>query len=156
MIAADDNTSINSNSKTSSDSSQERRTVGEELFLVHLSRASAAEPDPADFDRETKAKAVAAVAAVAAAASAAKKKAKPKSDKPSDDEDLPPTPGEELWKVHCKRFKGSDDDADDDEEEAGGTTPEGAVKGKRGIIGSAAARDDERVLHLRNRDVAIH
>jgi hypothetical protein len=153
MIAADDNTSINSNSnsKTNSDRNQERRTVGEELFLVHLSRASAAEPDPADFDRETKAK------AVAAAASATKKKAKPKSGKPSDDEDLPPTPGEELWKVHCKRFKGSDDDdADGDEEEAGGTKPEGTVKEKRGIIGSAAARDDERVLHLRNRDVAIH
>jgi hypothetical protein len=154
MIAADDNTtSINSNSKTNSDSNQERRTVGEELFLVHLSRASAAEPDPADFDRETKAKAV---AAVAAAASATKKKAKPKSINPSDDEDMLLTPGEELWKVHCKRFKGSDDDADDDEEEAGGTKPEGTVKEKRGIIGSAAARDDERVLHLRNRDVAIH
>jgi hypothetical protein len=148
MIAADLEDINNNKSNNSNGDNQEKRTVGEELFLVHLNRASAVEPDPTDFDRETKA-----TEGAVSPTAKTKAKSKQKGAKKSDDQDLP-TPGEELWKVHCKRFKGSDDGEDDVDADA---KLEG-VKGASGLIGGggSVAHDDGRVLHLRNRDVAIH
>ena len=57
-------------------------TVGEELFLVHLSRFAREERDPNDFDRE-------AIHTVTGK-----------------------TVGEELWEIHCKRMQGLDDEED--------------------------------------------
>jgi hypothetical protein len=55
-----------------------QKTLGEELFLVHLDRFSKQQPSPDDFDRE---------------------KSKQASEATSA------TVGEELWMLHCKRRK---------------------------------------------------
>jgi hypothetical protein len=141
MIAADDNNHSNSDKQE-----EAKRTVGEELFLVHLNRASTAEPDPADFDRDKK---EGTTGATPKGKSTKKKGGKSSASSSSSSDEALHTPGEELWKVHCKRFKGSDDDED---------TIDRADRKRQGVHieeGKDTARDDGRVLHLRNRDVAL-
>jgi hypothetical protein len=142
MIAADD-----SNHSNSDNQEEAKRTVGEELFLVHLNRASAAEPDPADFDRDKKEGTTG--AATTKSKSTKKKVGKSSTSSSSSSDEGFHTPGEELWKVHCKRFKGSDDDED---------IIDRVDRKREGVHieeGKHTARDDGRVLHLRSRDVAL-
>ena len=122
---------------------EEKRTVGEELFLVHLSRANTTEPTVQDFDHVAKA-----------------------------ERKMPATsPGEELWKIHCHRSAGIelDEDLDDTVDRPPANEDTGSTKAaKRSASVSAKASGSEdtnangsatpthsRVLHLRNRDICV-
>ena len=83
-------------------SQESKKSVGEELFLVHLSRQTKSVNSPDDLDLGVSTK-----------------------------RDRDTTVGEELWRVHCQRAGGRiDDDYEGDE-----------------------VNNNEKVLHLRNRDV---
>lgn len=97
-------------------SEEEKKTLGEELYLVHLERFNKEERSPEDFDLEAK-------------------------PKPREI-----TPGEELWLVHCKRTAGVQLEEDCEQE------PANDNKNKKKKAKRTAQR---RVLHLRNRDVAV-
>jgi hypothetical protein len=146
---------VKSNTQTttmsnSTSSDLDKKTPGEELFLVHLSRKGAAEPEPADFDRER----------------GPGQPANRRSPSVSADEDAP-TPGEELWKVHCRRFEGIEPDYDYDvamgvADAKAPSSPRpstGRASKTKSAIGAVSLDNGEgtsRVLHLRSRDVAIH
>jgi hypothetical protein len=134
----------------------EKKTAGEELFLVHLSRAEATGPDPADFDRET------------SSGSLRERRRRGSSFVmlDNDDEEGVPTPGEELWKVHCKRCEGSELDYDEEvgpleDAKAVPSTPRPSTrngKSNKKVKHEDGGPQNEqgRVLHLRSRDVALH
>jgi hypothetical protein len=105
--------------------SEEEHTVGEELFLVHLNREDKTEHAPDDYDRG--------------------EKHVPQTQT---------TVGEELWRVHLKRSEGLDPDYDNDgvpEEKTG----KKRAKVRETIKKNSKTRGDDRVIHLRNRDVKV-
>ena len=102
----------------------DKKTIGEELYLVHLERFTKEERSSDDFDHEV--------------SSSNKKLNKP-------------TPGEELWLVHCKRSEGVELEADQVRDDV---PPPKKLKGE--LKKKASLRSKPRVMHLRNRDVAIH
>jgi len=71
-----------------SEAADEKRTLGEELFRVHLSRYSAAGPSEGDYDRE---------------------------EKEPEPRERTMSVGEELWRVHCKRIQGVESEEDETE-----------------------------------------
>jgi hypothetical protein len=144
----------------------DKMTAGEELFLVHLSRAEATGPDPTDYDREASSGLLQGGRRLRGSSIVASETGG------NEDGEDDPTPGEELWKVHCKRCEGSDPDYDEDaeagpleDEKAPPSSPRSSArsgtkpnkKGKREEIGGAGAprSDQGRVIHLRSRDVAL-
>jgi len=117
------------------------RTTGEELYLVHLSRF--ANPGPEDYDRDGEFKAN------------GKRK------------DRSLSLGEELWQIHCRRSQGCCEEEDEE-------VPNGAGAKIEAADAPSSARDspspktkqqqrrqpkmtneEERVMHLRNRDVPL-
>ena len=73
-----------------SEAADDKRTVGEELFLVHLSRYNATGPSGEDFDHE---------------------------EKEPEPRERSMSVGEELWRVHCKRNQGVESEEDKSEDE---------------------------------------
>jgi len=116
---------------------EEKRTVGEELYLIHLSRFSKEERSPDDYDHETS----------------------PLTKIPGHK----PTLGEELWRIHCKRSQGMID-VDHEEMEYGAAkrhdpvspTPKGATTpGRKKLATRRNINVKPRIIHLRNRDIPI-
>ena len=134
------------------------RTVGEELYLVHLSRFS--NPDPDDYDHDN----------MIVAKEDGKVIVKHHSKNVADDDGSgkETTKGEELWQVHCKRQQGCPDDDEEKEEggvekeeEGGGEKkkqdqpPPPSKKKKGDDEGGAKKKEEEprQVRRLRNRTV---
>jgi len=127
-----------------------KRSVGEELYLVHLSRFGNEEPDPEDYDREVEV-----------------------LEKKKEEQEGHLTAGEQLWLVHCKRKQGCDDEDEDDEDEdcgeeegkkmraseepvEAGKEGEAPTKKKAKAIASAVdVAGEDHVRHLRNRDIVV-
>lgn len=111
----------------SADEESKRRTLGEELFLVHLSRQT--EVSAEDFDHE--------------------------ANNQQHQRERGASVGEELWHVHCKRAAGHLDE-DYEEQEATVGTPEKKKQTKDPPETSpCSGNNEEKVIHLRNRDIKI-
>jgi hypothetical protein len=118
-----------------SEEATEKKTLGEELFLVHLSRQTHTLPTADDFDHE---------------------------DRKQRDTDRRPSIGEELWHVHCKRAVGTimDEDLDEDDNLKAPAKKSATKKQVQKVFqepheGAQAKVDDKVIHHLRNRDVTI-
>lgn len=117
-----------------------KKTLGEELFLVHLNRFDKLERSPADFDHTTNPKevvetiseattadATAAPEAVASAiASSTTTKESAATTTPATGHSITKNRstsiGEELWEVHCRRTQGLPPDYDEDQDADGDDT----------------------------------
>lgn len=103
---------------------EDKKSVGEELFLVHLSRHKGEAPSEEDFDFESP-----------------RKKARA------------PSIGEELWYVHCKRNEGMEPDADEDATSKESKMVSKTKKTRTDSKSKPGRCVAKGVLHLRNRDV---
>ena len=103
------------------------KTVGEELFLVHLSRVGKEGPGVDDLDLDIKQEA---------------------------HNRTGMSVGDELWRVHCKRSNGMEFESDEDPAE--GTPSKKKVKKATKVVASTKKSPyTTKVIHLRNRDVEV-
>ena len=154
------------------------KTLGEELFLVHLSRFQKNEPSPEDFDRYQE------YYPDNNTGKKSQKESLPRYRFPLENTSRRMSVGEELWRIHCKRNQGaaatatatpitSSDEEDCDEVETARTSPvrkhtaaAAAVKAnttlpkrkqqKQLLKKKKIMPKRGRLLHLRNRDVKVH
>ena len=104
------------------------KTVGEELFLVHLSRFGKEEPREGDLDLDVKQKA---------------------------HNHTGMSVGEELWRVHCKRSNGVEFESDEDPAQDAPTKKK-AKKVTKAVASAKESPSTTKVIHLRNRNVEVH
>jgi hypothetical protein len=121
--------SIMTEEASSTTDEHDKRTLGEELYLVHLSRFNKLERSETDYDHEAK---------------------EPRKRSLSA--------GEELWQVHLKRSAGLDLEADEDKEPSTIGTKK-KLKVETPVTKKSptpiAKKGPTRVIHLRNRNVKI-
>jgi hypothetical protein len=111
---------------------ESKRTMGEELFLIHLSRQTELGVD--DFDHETK----------------------------PQQRERGTSVGEELWQVHCKRACGNLDKDYEKGGCPSSTTPEMKTRSEytpgtvaKNSTATISGEDEKVIHHLRNRDIKI-